>query len=121
MATADLILTEVPLHQRPTMTKLDTLVLDAAPLLTGTTSALLPLAEHFSTTSDVLGEIRDKTSRDLLANSQLSLKVQEPSPEAMLKGLGLFRAQSGLQAHNAPQSRILQDRPAISRCSPRPT
>lgn len=68
------------------MVKYDTLVVDAAPLLTGTTSALEPLAERFVTTKDVLGEIRDKTSRDLLANSQLGLHVREPSPEAMLLG-----------------------------------
>lgn len=72
------------------MTKLHTLVLDAAPLLTGTTSALAPLADSFTTTNDVLAEIRDKASRELLANSPLPLKVQEPSAEAISKGEYLF-------------------------------
>lgn len=110
------------------MTKHDTLVLDAAPLLTGTASALQPLAEHFSTTSDVLGEIRDKTSRDLLANSQLSLRVQEPSSDAMLKGLCSFQIISvsrvGAELIVNPnhfQLRILQGRPVTWLCFLTPT
>lgn len=84
--------------------KIETLVLDAAPLLStaasSSASALRGLADNFTTTPDVVGEIRDKTSRDLFnstlqvlglesandGNATGGLQVKTPSAEAVSRG-----------------------------------
>lgn len=73
------------------------MVVDAAPLLssTGSAQSLRNLARSLVTTRAVLGEVRDKTSRELLerigwitADGKESdgLAVREPSPEAVGRG-----------------------------------
>lgn len=98
--------------------KIENLVLDAAPLLStaasSSASALRGLADNFTTTPDVVAEIRDKTSRELF-NSTLQvlglesasdlkqaggLQVKTPSADSVARGEAAcinFRARSCLK------------------------
>ena len=78
------------------------LVLDAAPLLSTATSSsaisLRGMARTFNTTPDVVAEIRDKTSRELLSTTlqvlgidsndreTQGLQIKEPNQDAIAKG-----------------------------------
>jgi RNA-binding protein NOB1 len=64
--------------QVPTVKRL---VLDTAPFLKGT--RLTGLAESYYTIPEVLGEIQDPVSRDLLQRSGLSLQVRVPTAESI--------------------------------------
>ncbi|GAA96225.1 uncharacterized protein L969DRAFT_91674 [Mixia osmundae IAM 14324] len=78
------------------MSRVKYLVLDAAPLIETSAASLRGRAITYVTTQDVLNEIRDKTSRDLLQDTdylglgdvgaeKTGLQTQEPSAEALLK------------------------------------
>ncbi|KAI9209857.1 Nin one binding Zn-ribbon like-domain-containing protein [Polychytrium aggregatum] len=61
--------------------RVDTLVVDAAPLIKG--NRLEHLASNFVTIPEVLGEIRDRQARSAMATLPFELKVRAPSEEAM--------------------------------------
>ena len=78
-----------------------TLIVDAAPLLATSTSTLKGLAATYVTVPDVISEIRDKTSRDLLKEVEWlglngekeGLAVRLPSSQAVAIGKIYIRYQ----------------------------
>lgn len=87
--------------------KIENLVLDAAPLLStaasSSASALRGLADNFTTTPDVVAEIRDKTSRELF-NSTLQVLGLENATDLNQGG--------GLQVKTASAESIARGEPA---------
>jgi rRNA maturation endonuclease Nob1 len=71
--------------------KIENLVLDAAPLLStaasSSTSSLRGLADIFTTTPDVVAEIRDKTSRELFNSTLQVLGLDSTSESSETGGL----------------------------------
>lgn len=91
--------TEKPLAQSY---RAETLIVDAAPLLQSPAS-LRGLARAYVTVQAVVEEVRDKTSRDLLASAdwlglaggeqqQSGLQVRSPTAEALSKGALFHRS-----------------------------
>lgn len=66
-------------------TKIDSLVLDATPLITQSASALQQHACNFYTTPGVHGELRDEHARSQLVLWADKLKVRHPKPEYIAK------------------------------------
>ncbi len=61
-------------------------ILDANALISGL--QLAGVADRFMTIEEVLGEVRDKQSRQLLASLPFKLEVKEPSEESIAAGEG---------------------------------
>jgi RNA-binding protein NOB1 len=88
---------------------IETLVLDAAPLLSTANSSnpasLRGLAQNFVTTPDVLGEIRDKTSRELFA-STLQLLGIDGAASGVASGEALSSENGGLQVKQPSEEAV---------------
>ncbi|CAO3665886.1 unnamed protein product [Umbelopsis vinacea] len=70
-----------PKRPAPEKDEIIALVIDSAPLLKGT--PLRHLAQRFCTIPEVVGEIRDKQSREYIKNLPFELELITPSEDAM--------------------------------------
>lgn len=73
-----------PKRPAPEKDEIIALVIDSAPLLKGT--PLRHLAQRFCTIPEVVGEIRDKQSREYIKNLPFELELITPSEDAMKAG-----------------------------------
>ncbi|KAK6465738.1 Nin one binding Zn-ribbon like-domain-containing protein [Scheffersomyces coipomensis] len=72
-----------PTTTAPVGPKIRTLVLDAAPLITQSASALQHFAQTFYTTPGVYAELKDEHARQQLVLWADNLKVRHPKPESI--------------------------------------
>lgn len=66
--------------------QLEYLVLDAGAIIRGHGTSLFGKAKKVLTVSDVLSEVRDSKSREILANLLFPIEEKEPSVDALRKG-----------------------------------
>ena len=99
------------------------LVLDAAPLLSTAATSSSPatslrgIAKNFITTPDVIAEIRDKTSRELLATTLQVLGLDNPTEGSKeLGGLQVSEPNSDAIARGGHKSPRASD--GLLTCSP---
>ena len=74
--------------------KLEVLVVDSGAIIKGHGSAFHTMAKRLVTIEEVIAEIRDSKSRDMLLKLPFELEICSPSEEAMAE-VGKFARKSG--------------------------